>query len=227
MSVSSYSMDMSDTKAIRIVDVTATPSSHVVCPWWVGYFLASPVRRLLENPERLFKGLVRPGMTVLEVGPGMGFFSLPLSRMVGPDGRVVCVDLQQKMIDGLRRRAQRAGLLDRIETVVCGPTDLGVDSWTRTVDLALAIHVVHEVPDAVTFLQQIFATLRPGGRLLIREPKGHVTPGQFRATTATAEAAGFIRDPEPPPGKGLAVVLAKPAVRTSGGGPPMRRPSVA
>ena len=167
--------------------------AHSVCPWWLGYALASPIRRLFENPERLLEPLVRPGMTVLEPGSGMGFFSLPLARLVGPQGTVVCVDLQPKMIEGLRRRAQRAGLADRIEASVCGPSDLGLGSRTRRIDLALAIHMVHEVPDQAGFLRQLHAALKPGGQLFIREPAGHVTPDAFEVTLATAERAGFRR----------------------------------
>jgi 2-polyprenyl-3-methyl-5-hydroxy-6-metoxy-1,4-benzoquinol methylase len=190
-------------------DKTRTGHAHRVCPWYLGYVLASPVRRLVENPEHLLQPLVRPGMTVLEPGCGMGFFSLPLARLVGPEGRVICADLQRKMIDGLRRRAKRAGLLERVEAVVCGPDDLGIGEWTGRVDLALAIHVVHEVPDVAGFLRQIHAALRPRGLFLIMEPKGHVTSAQFETTIAAAEAAGFTRGRVPPPSRSLAALLSK------------------
>jgi 2-polyprenyl-3-methyl-5-hydroxy-6-metoxy-1,4-benzoquinol methylase len=201
---------MNDTTATSRDFIGKTDQAgHCVCPWWLGYFLASPVRRLVENPELMLGPLVRPGMTVLEPGCGMGFFSLPLARLVGPQGRVICVDLQQKMIDGLRRRARRAGLTDRIEATVCGPADLGADKWIGKVDLALAIHVVHEVPDRAAFLRQIHAALREGGKLLIVEPRGHVDASQFAATTADAEAAGFALVPGPPVRGSLSVVLSK------------------
>jgi len=50
-------------------------------------------------------------MTVLEPGPGMGFFTIPPARLVGASGRVVAVDLQRKMIAGLKLRAAKAGAL--------------------------------------------------------------------------------------------------------------------
>jgi len=74
--------------------------SKRVCPWWLGYLLASPIRRLLHNPTRILTPFVRPGMTVLEPGPGMGYFTLELARLVGTSGRVVAVDVQPKMIGG-------------------------------------------------------------------------------------------------------------------------------
>ncbi|HXN47666.1 MAG TPA: methyltransferase domain-containing protein, partial [Bryobacteraceae bacterium] len=71
---------------------------HRVCPWWLGYLLASPIRRLAQNPSGTVAPYVREGMTVLEPGPGMGFFTLDLARLVGSSGRVVAVDIQPKML---------------------------------------------------------------------------------------------------------------------------------
>lgn len=192
---------------------TPTPHSHRVCPWFLGHLLANPLRRLVESPERLLGPFVTPGMTVLEPGCGMGFFSLPLARMVGPDGRVLCVDLQEKMLDGLRTRAHRAGVSDRIETITCPSSDLGIDTWLGKVDLAVVIHMLHEVPDGPALLRQLHAALRPGGRLLIMEPKGHVTPEQFAAARDAARAAGFVESAAVVPGRRLAMVLEKPAAQ--------------
>jgi ubiquinone/menaquinone biosynthesis C-methylase UbiE len=85
-------------------------------------------------------------MTVVEPGCGMGFFTLPLARMVGPDGRVVAVDLQPRMIQGLMRRARRAGLLEWIRASVCAADDAGLDACADSADVAVAIHMLHEVP---------------------------------------------------------------------------------
>jgi predicted methyltransferase len=60
--------------------------SHHVCPWWIGYLLASPLRRLFQNPHELLASYMSEGMTVLEPGPGMGFFTLDLARLVGSSG---------------------------------------------------------------------------------------------------------------------------------------------
>ena len=87
---------------------------HAVCPWWIGYLLASPLRRLLQNPEELLAPHIRSGMAVLEPGPGMGFFTLPIARMVGEGGCVYALDVQRKMLNGLERRAQKSGLSARI-----------------------------------------------------------------------------------------------------------------
>ena len=97
-----------------------------VCPWWLGYLLASPIRRWFEKPEEVLGPHLKSGATALDVGCAMGFFSLPMAEIVGPSGRVLCVDLQERMIRSLRKRASRAGLSDRIETRVCSTSSLDI-----------------------------------------------------------------------------------------------------
>ena len=116
---------------------------HNVCPWWIGYLLASPVRRIFNNPDKVLAGHVRPGMIVLEPGPGMGFFTLELARLVGNAGRVIAVDIEPRMLDGLRRRAARAGFLDRVEIRQALPDSLGLADLTAVVDFTLAFAAVH------------------------------------------------------------------------------------
>ena len=184
--------------------------THHVCPWWLGHLLVNPLRRLLEPPERLLGPFVRPGMTIVEPGCGMGYFSLPLARMVGAKGRVICADLQEKMIAGLRRRASRAGLAGRIVDRVSSEHDLGFAPFAGSADLAVAIHVIHEVPDQRRFLEQMRDVLRPGGQFLVVEPRGHVSPEAFEKTLAAAGTAGFERTDQEPRARGLAAVLRKP-----------------
>jgi len=165
--------------------------SHRVCPWWIGYLLVSPLRRLFQDPRRILAPHVRPGMTVLDFGPGMGYFSLPAARLVGPTGRVVCVDLQERMLAGLARRARRAGLAGRIEARRASADDLGLSGLEDRIDFALAFAVVHEVPEPERLLRGIRGALKRDGRLLIAEPIGHVAEEAFAATIASAGRAGL------------------------------------
>jgi ubiquinone/menaquinone biosynthesis C-methylase UbiE len=121
----------------------------------------------------------------------MGFFSLPMAELAGVAGRVVCVDMQERMIAGLLRRAARAGLAERIEARVCSAHSLEIADLAGTLDFALAFAMVHEVVDQERLLAEITAALRPGGRLLLCEPVGHVSQDDFAATVALARHAGF------------------------------------
>ena len=95
--------------------------THRVCPWWLGYWLICPVRLFWQSPREVLAAHVHEGMTVLEPGPGMGYFTLELARLVGSAGRVIAVDVQPKMIDRLKRRAAKAALLDRVDAHVAPP----------------------------------------------------------------------------------------------------------
>jgi SAM-dependent methyltransferase len=168
-----------------------------VCPWWIGYLLVSPLRKLVQDPAAILAPHVREGMTVLEPGPGMGFFTLEAARRVGPSGRVVAVELQPRMLAGLRRRAARAGLAGRIEAREAGPETLGVGDLAGKVDLVLAFALVHELPDAGRFFSEVRATLAPGGKVLVAEPAGHVKAAEFEESLAAAARAGLRREPGP------------------------------
>ncbi len=172
--------------------------AHRVCPWWIGYFLASPLRRLRQDPRTILSPFVNQGMLVLEPGPGMGFFTLELARLVGPQGRVVAVDVQSRMLSGLRRRARRARLLDRIETRQTEGSGLAAGDLAGRVDFILAFAMVHEVPDPAVFFAAVAAALKPGGRVLLAEPRGHVSAAAFDDTVRVAGAHGLRATEHPP-----------------------------
>ena len=168
---------------------------HGVCPWWIGYLLASPLRRLLQNPDEILAPYIRPGMTVLEPGPGMGFFTLPLARMVGDEGCVYALEIQQKMLAGLQRRAQKAGLAERIQPRLVSSDSLDAADLAGKIDVVCAFAVVHEMPSADRFFAEAAATLKPDGLLLLAEPAGHVRTAEFEAELEAAKQHGlYITD---------------------------------
>jgi ubiquinone/menaquinone biosynthesis C-methylase UbiE len=180
-----------------------------VCPWWIGYFLLSPLRRIAHNPDKILAPYIRDGMTVLEIGPGMGFFTLPLARLVGKEGRVVCVDIQEKMLERLKKRAARAGVLERITATLADKDSLRVDELANKVDFVLAFAVVHEVPNQARFFEEIYRSMKSGSLLLVSEPKGRVTDEDFRKTTETARAKGFAVESSLDIKRNLSILLKK------------------
>ncbi len=182
-----------------------------VCPWWAGYFLANRLRELLQNPYRILAPYVKPGMTVLDVGSAMGFFSLPLAEMVGPGGKVVCVDVQPKMLQVLRRRAAEAGLAERIETYVSSEDSIGLQGREDSLDFALAFTMMHEVGNQANFLREIYQMLKPGAALLLTEPIKHVSRAEFDRTVCLAQQVGFVITDHPFIRLSHTVLLQKPA----------------
>ena len=165
-----------------------------VCPWWLAYSFDNPVRRLFHNPRKILSPYLQTGMTALDVGAGMGYFSIGMAKLVGEPGRVIAVDLQAKMLEILERRAKRAGVADRIRTRLCSSDRLGIE---EPVDFVLTFWMVHEVRDRSRLMTQIRTCLKPGGRYLLVEPSGHVPLHRFQAEIESASAAGFRLDDRP------------------------------
>lgn len=131
---------------------------------------------------------VSKGMTVLDVGCGLGFFSIGLARLVGHKGCVIAADVQSKMLEVMQKRSEKAGVSNIIRPFKSKPGNLGVET---PVDFTLAFWMLHEVPDAKLFFDQIRACLKPNGRMLIAEPRFHVSSKRFEDSLALAQASGL------------------------------------
>ena len=182
---------------------------HHVCPWYIGYFLANPLRKLYQDPVKLLSPYVKTGMTVLEVGPGMGFFSLPMARLVGDKGKIYSVDVQEKMLHSLRKRAAKKKLQHIIEARQCSGSSLEVKDVISRIDFALAFAVVDEVPDKQNLFRELYESLRQGGVLLVAEPRNHVSKEAFEEVLSIAERVGFSVSNRPAIRGSLSVILKK------------------
>lgn len=182
---------------------SALPRTRI-CPWWLIHTFDNPLRRLLHNPEEILRGFVRAGDICLDLGCGYGYFTIPLARLVGTAGNVIAADVQSEMLDGVRRRAEKAGVQGQIQLHRVDASGL---HFERMVDFVLAFWMVHEVPDQEAMLAQIRASLKRGGLFLLVEPKGHVTKRAWSRTLGMAERAGFHRDAEPHVRASRAVLL--------------------
>jgi ubiquinone/menaquinone biosynthesis C-methylase UbiE len=176
------------------------------CPWWLLFTFDNPLRKLAQNPLKILSPFVKPGMTVLDVGCGMGYFSLGLAELVGDQGQVLAADLQPEMLAGLVKRAKTAGLAARIQPQLCSVNQIGV---REPVDFALAFWMVHEVGQRELFLQEIYRLLKPGGQFLIVEPLLHVSGGDFARTLALSQKIGFELGDRPRVAISRAICLRK------------------
>ena len=163
-------------------------SSHV-CPWWLAYSFDNPLRRWIHRPRKLLAPYVKEGMRAIDVGCGMGVFSIAMAKLVGESGRVTAIDLQEKMLAITRKRAKRAGIGHRIHTL---QGTAGQLEGAAHIDFALAFWMVHEVPDRLDFFTKIHNALKPDGMLLVAEPAMHVTRKDFDSSLQAAYTAGFL-----------------------------------
>ena len=162
--------------------------SDYICPWWLAYTFDNPLRLFFHNPEKILGSYVAKGMKVLDVGCGMGFFTIGLAKLVGDQGCVVAADIQSEMLNTLEKRAEKAEVSDRIRLHRCKANTIGVEA---TVDFILAFWVVHEVPDTNMFFRQIRSCLKPNGKILIAEPMLHVSSKRFQKILASALESGL------------------------------------
>ncbi len=165
-----------------------SPGSSHVCPWWLAYSFDNPIRRWIHRPRRLLAPYVKEGMHVVDVGCGMGLFTIAMAKLVGDGGRVTALDLQRKMLEITRKRATKAGIEHRIRTVQ-GSADR-IDG-SEQFDFAIAFWMVHEVPDSFGFFKKISTVLKPEAMLLVAEPAMHVSRKDFQRTIEQAARVGL------------------------------------
>lgn len=138
-----------------------------------------PSRRTLEEMG------VGAGHTVLELGPGPGYFSVEAVRLAGPGGRLVCLDIQRAMLEILGKRLLEAGAPAGLITGDGMQLPFCEDAFDRV----FLVTVLGEIPDMGVALREIKRVLRPGGVLGLSETfldPDYVTEGTLRRVCAEA-----------------------------------------
>lgn len=157
--------------------------------WHQHWIIDNPIRRMIHPVERILKGSVTPGMIVADTGCGTGAFTLALAHMVGDTGRVIAVDLQAEALVKVEQKAEMAGMHRRIETWKCEADDIGN---LPVIDFAFAFYMVHEVPDMDRYFSRMAQCIKPGGGMLLVEPKFHVSRAHFETELAAAAKVGLV-----------------------------------
>jgi SAM-dependent methyltransferase len=171
----------------NIFDTILARGEHV-CPWWTCYLFDNPVRKLFHDPYEILSPYVKTGFTVIDIGPGMGYFTIPLLKLVGKEGKVIAVDIQEKMLAVLKRRAIKAGVDSRLITHLSKPDDFGLK---EKADFIVAFWMLHEVTNQIKFLKDVKKLMKGTACLLIVEPRLHVTKMAFDRTIQLAEESGL------------------------------------
>lgn len=164
------------------------PTSAIVAPRWSG---EDERDRLGEAARVIALAGVRSGMTVADIGAGDGYYVVRLAPIVGATGRVLAEDIVPEYLDLLQRRVARDGLGN--VTVIHGTAaDPGLPA--REVDVALLIHMYHEITRPFELLWHLSASMKPGGSVAILDQDGptdrHGTPPALLA--CELRAVGFV-----------------------------------
>ena len=145
-----------------------------ICSHRHAYSLDNFIRRLIQNPGRIVGPYIKKGDTVIDLGCGPGFFTIDMARMVGETGRVFAVDLQEEMLSRVAHKAVINHLSQMIHLHRCSQQAIGLPASIQA-DFALAYYMVHETLDPGKFLAEVRTMVTPGGRVLIVEPRFHVS----------------------------------------------------
>jgi ubiquinone/menaquinone biosynthesis C-methylase UbiE len=168
--------------------------SQHTCPSWFSFTLDNFLRKRFHDPAAILRDYIRPGNTVLDIGCGPGYFTIPMASLAGDSGTVIAVDLQGDMLEKMMAKADSLGLGGRIRAVQCKPDDIMVRAKA---DFILTFWMVHEVRNTENFFRQISAVMKQGSRYLLVEPKLHVTGRRYREILESAGRAGLKPQAEP------------------------------
>jgi len=135
------------------------PVAHIVSPIWNN----EKARDDADEPRQLVRLLgIKPGMTVADLGAGSGYYVVRLSPIVGSNGRVIAEDVVPEYLQGLRKRLRDLGLQN--VTVTRGePHDPKLP--TASIDVAILVHMYHEVTQPYGLLYNLIPALKPDARV--------------------------------------------------------------
>jgi ubiquinone/menaquinone biosynthesis C-methylase UbiE len=156
---------------LTLVWLTMVRIARVFFKFPMPHFLANaidnPVRHKIQPPDEMpARHGIQPGMTVLEVGPGNGTYTVATARWVGDGGRVIAIDIEPKMVERARHRAQVEGI-ENIEARVTDVFDLPfADGYF---DAVYMIAVIGEIPTPEKAMQEFHRVLSPSGTLAFSE----------------------------------------------------------
>lgn len=160
-----------------------------VCPPWLWFLLINPFRSWAQNPRKLLGSYVKKGYMALDAGCGPGYFTIAMADLVGEEGLVIAADIDAEMLERVRRRAEKAGVMSRIRLHLGQKDRLGIKD---KVDFALAFWTIHEVRDQDRFFNEIRSSMKPNATFLLVEPKLHVPENIFKGMVETALKAGLF-----------------------------------
>jgi ubiquinone/menaquinone biosynthesis C-methylase UbiE len=160
------------------------------CPYSQRFWVEAPHPFITR--ERLRSALEpAAGERVLEVGPGTGYYALPVARWLGVDGRLDVLDIQQEMLDHTLRRAAGEGISNIVAE--CGDAR-AMPYADDSFDAAYLVTVLGEIPDQAAALRELRRVVKPSGRIVVGELFGDPHMVTFGALTERAAAEGLTVD---------------------------------
>ena len=164
-----------------------TKANNRVCPVEKAGSLDNRIRKLIQNPNKILASYIRNNMTVLDFGCGPGFFTIEIAKMLGQSGKIIAADIQDGMLEKIKKKIKGTSLEQNIELHKCS---YRIDI-TEKIDFIIAFYVIHEVPNRNNLFEELKSILKTNGKILIVEPKFHVSKKSFETVTKRLENINF------------------------------------
>lgn len=188
-------------------------NKHRLCPVEHAGVLDVTFRKWIHNPKKIVQPFIEEGMTALDLGCGPGFFTIAIAKLVGASGKVVAADLQEGMLAIVSKKIEHSAMADRVRLHLSRPEGIGL---AEKFDFILVFYMLHEVPGQAAFLKEIKSLLKADGKVLIAEPKWHVSHDEFLNSIGMMKQAGLAAAAEPKIRFSRTIVLHHAAAREPG-----------
>jgi len=163
-------------------------TTNKVCPVEKAGALDNVFRRIIQNPNKLLKPYIKKGMNVMDLGCGPGFFTVEMAKLIEGTGKVIAADLQEGMLIKVNYKIEKLNLKNRVILHKCDTNKIGIK---QKVDFVLTFYLIHEVPDQESLFRELKEILNTNGKILIVEPRFHVSKKNFWKMIEVADDVGF------------------------------------
>ena len=162
-------------------------------PGFMTRLIDNPIRRkFIQKPETVAERMkLESGMTVLEIGPGKGSYTKALAKNILPDGKVYAIDIQESIINRLKKRIEK----DNIENIIPKIDNVyNLSFEDSSIDRVIMIACLPEIPEPIRALKEIKRILKPNGLLSLSELLPDPDYPRRKTEIKWAETAGFKLD---------------------------------
>ncbi|PKP02189.1 MAG: SAM-dependent methyltransferase [Bacteroidetes bacterium HGW-Bacteroidetes-6] len=166
--------------------------------------LDSSFRHRFQNPGKILSDYLHPGMTVLDLGCGPGFFTIGMACMLDSSSKVIAADIQTGMLEKVKQKIEESDLECIVQIHQCQEKSLNL---TDKIDFVFAFYSFHEMSYPDEIIDEIKLLLKPGGLVYIAEQKFHVSKSSFIDIIEKMRKKGFEITSQPKVFLSRAVVM--------------------
>ena len=160
---------------------------RIVCPLSFAGILDSKFRKLFHNPNKILKPFINKNITALDIGCGSGLFSLEIAELLEGTGKVICIDMQDGMLEIIKNKISGKPIEKAIALHKCTQFSINLK---EKVDFVLMFYMVHEVPNKENMFSEVLPLINKDGLIMIVEP-GILSKKEFNKTIGIVKNYGF------------------------------------